>query len=121
MLIMKSIEQTINIYLIPYSSPEAEFVKKCLEDSQKFVCGKVVMEIYKGCISVVSRESLTTNYNQELSSMNVHGTLSPYAATGFIEINAIRLKEWYRVQGNAANFINTKGLTKGFSNVQFNL
>ena len=95
-------------------------MKKCLEDSQNFVSGKVVLEIYKGSTYVISRESLTTNYNQELSSMNVHGTLSPYAATGFIEINAIRLKEWYRVQGNPANFINMKGLTRGFSNVQFN-
>lgn len=31
--------------------------------------------------------------------MDVHGTLSPSAATGFIEINAMRLKEYNRVHG----------------------
>lgn len=29
-------------------SPEAEFVRKCLTESQKNVTGKVVVDIYKG-------------------------------------------------------------------------
>uniref|UniRef100_U5EV09 Argininosuccinate synthase n=1 Tax=Corethrella appendiculata TaxID=1370023 RepID=U5EV09_9DIPT len=81
-------------------SPEAEFVRKCLVESQQNVCGKVLVEIFKGHVWAISRESIKTVYNQELASMDVHGTtLSPYAATGFIEVNAMRLKEYHRVHG----------------------
>lgn len=101
-------------------APEAEYVKHCLIESQKFVNGTVLMEIYKGRCTVVSRESLKSLYNQELSSMNVHGTLNPSSATGFIEINAMRLKEHKRAHGITANNINLKNVTRGLSNVKFN-
>lgn len=82
-------------------SPEAEYVRSCLVASQRNVTGKVVVEIFKGRAMAVSRESTNSVYNQELASMDVHGTLSPYAATGFIEVNAMRLKEHHRVFGSA--------------------
>ncbi|KAL9695239.1 hypothetical protein quinque_014524 [Culex quinquefasciatus] len=82
-------------------SPEAEFVRSCLVASQRNVTGKVVLEIFKGHAMAVSRESIKSVYNQELASMDVHGSLSPYAATGFIEVNAMRLKEHHRVFGSA--------------------
>ncbi|XP_055639160.1 argininosuccinate synthase [Toxorhynchites rutilus septentrionalis] len=82
-------------------SPEAEYVKSCLIASQSNVTGSVVVEIYKGHAMAVSRKSAKSLYNQELASMDVHGTLSPSAATGFIEVNAMRLKEHHRVFGSA--------------------
>ncbi|XP_039434886.1 argininosuccinate synthase [Culex pipiens pallens] len=82
-------------------SPEAEYVRSCLVASQRNVTGKVVLEIFKGHAMAVSRESIKSVYNQELASMDVHGSLSPYAATGFIEVNAMRLKEHHRVFGSA--------------------
>lgn len=97
-------------------SPEAEYVKKCLEESQKNVNGRVTVEIFKGNCAAISRESLSSLYNQELASMNVHGQLNPSAATGFIEINAIRLKEHFRV--NSATPNNIKGLNRNFSRVK---
>lgn len=97
-------------------SPEAEYVRKCLDDSQKNVNGRVTVEIYKGNCIAISRESLFSLYNQELSSMNFHGNLDPSAATGFIEINAIRLKEHHRANNAAPN--NVKGLSRNFSRVK---
>lgn len=97
-------------------SPEAEYVKKCIEDSQKSVNGRVTVEIFKGNVQVIARESLSSLYNQELSSMNVHGELNPSAATGFIEINAIRLKEHFRVTASTPN--NVRGLSRNFSRVK---
>lgn len=94
-------------------SPEAEYVKKCLEESQKSVNGRVTVEIFKGNCMAISRESLSSLYNQELSSMNAHGQLNPWAATGFIEINAIRLRE--HVRANSATPNNIKGLNRNFS------
>ncbi|CAO1408420.1 unnamed protein product [Diamesa tonsa] len=99
-------------------SPEAEYVKKCLEDSQKHVNGQVTVQIFKGNCTVIARESQNSLYNQELASMNAHGQLDPAAATGFIEINSIRLKEYRRVSGNTPN--NIKLLSRGFSSARLN-
>lgn len=99
-------------------SPEAEYVKKCLDESQKPVNGRVTVELFKGNVLVVARESLSSLYNQELVSMNAHGQLNYTAATGFIEINSIRLKEHYRAHGVTAN--NVKGLSRNFSRVKLN-
>ncbi|CAG9802256.1 unnamed protein product [Chironomus riparius] len=99
-------------------SPEAEYVKKCLDESQKSVNGRVTVELFKGNVLVVARESLSSLYNQELVSMNAHGQLNYTAATGFIEINSIRLKEHYRAHGVTAN--NVKGLSRNFSRVKLN-
>lgn len=97
-------------------APEAEYVRKCLEDSQKNVNGHVTVEIFKGNCWAISRESHSSLYNQELASMNVHGQLNPSAATGFIEINSIRLKEHFRA--NSATPNNIKGLSRNFSRVK---
>lgn len=99
-------------------SPEAEYVKKCLDESQRSVHGRVTVELFKGNVSVVSRESLSSLYSIELVSMNTHGQLNYTAATGFIEINSIRLKEHHRVNGATAN--NVKGLSRNFSRVKLN-
>jgi argininosuccinate synthase len=100
-------------------SPEAEYVKKCLDESQRVVSGRVTVELYKGNVLVVARESLNASlYNQELVSMNVHGKLNYTAATGFIEINSIRLKEHHRAHGVTPNHI--RGLRHSFSRVQLN-
>lgn len=96
-------------------SPEAAYVRGCLESSQKNVNGCVTVELYKGNCVAISRESLSSLYNQELSSMNAHGDLDPSAATGFIEINAIRLREHHRANNETPN--NIKGLSRNFSRV----
>lgn len=97
-------------------SPEAEYVRKCLDESQKNVNGRVTVEIFKGNCMAIGRESLSPLYNQELASMNFHGDLDPAAATGFIEINAIRLKEHHRANNVAPNII--KGLSRSYSRVK---
>lgn len=99
-------------------SPEAEYVKKCLDDSQKNVNGRVIVELFKGNVFVVARESTSSLYNQELVSMNAHGQLNYTAATGFIEINAIRLKESHRVTGVTPNHV--RGVNRVFSRVNLN-
>lgn len=84
-------------------SPEAEYVRKCIEESQKNVNGRVTVEIFKGNCTAVARESVSSLYNQEFASMNIHGTLNPSAAGGFIEMNSIRLKEYFRLHKETPN------------------
>ncbi|KPJ06692.1 Argininosuccinate synthase [Papilio machaon] len=77
-------------------SPEATYTRKCLELSQQGVSGKVTVQIYKGNVTILSRKSSTSLYNKDLVSMDVAGGFSPEDSTGFININAIRLKEYAR-------------------------
>ncbi|XP_067327882.1 argininosuccinate synthase [Anolis sagrei] len=85
-------------------SPECEFVRRCLAQSQETVEGRVRVSVFKGQASILGRDSAVSLYNQELVSMDVQGDYQPSDATGFININALRLKEYHRLQSkiNAA-------------------
>jgi len=73
-------------------SPEMDFIMAAFNKSQEAIDGKVVVELYKGNVNVIGRESPTSLYDQKLSSMEVEGGFDATDATGFININAIRLK-----------------------------
>ncbi|XP_053601338.1 argininosuccinate synthase [Plodia interpunctella] len=75
-------------------SPEGNYTRKCLELSQENVTGTVTVQLFKGNVSVLSRKSSTSMYNKDLVSMDVAGGFSPEDSTGFININALRLKEY---------------------------
>ncbi|CAK1548222.1 unnamed protein product [Leptosia nina] len=78
-------------------SPEANYTRKCLELSQESVSGTVTVQIFKGNVLVLARKSPFSLYNKDLVSMDVAGGFSPEDSTGFININAIRLKEYARI------------------------
>lgn len=80
-------------------SPECEFVRHCIAKSQENVEGKVQLSVYKGHVYVLGRESPKSLYNEELVSMDVQGDYDPCDASGFIRINAVRLREHHRLQG----------------------
>ncbi|XP_077299505.1 argininosuccinate synthase-like isoform X3 [Arctopsyche grandis] len=77
-------------------SPEVYFAKHCLEYSQSGVTGYVKLQLYKGSVRVLARKSDISLYSEQLVSMDQHGGLRPDHATGFINIHAIRLKEFSR-------------------------
>lgn len=79
-------------------SPECEFVRSCIEKSQEMVEGKVQMSIFKGQVYILGRESPLSLYNMDLVSMDVQGDYEPCDASGFIKINAVRLREHQRLQ-----------------------
>lgn len=80
-------------------SPECEFVRHCIAKSQENVEGKVQLSVYKGHVYILGRESPKSLYNEELVSMDVQGDYNPCDASGFIRINAVRLREHHRLQG----------------------
>ncbi len=73
-------------------SPEMDFIMSAFNKSQEAVDGRVLVSLHKGNARVVGRESPTSLYDQELSSMEVEGGFDATDSTGFININAIRLK-----------------------------
>ncbi|XP_077478790.1 argininosuccinate synthase [Stigmatopora argus] len=80
-------------------SPEFDFVHHCIAKSQENIEGKVQLSVFKGQVYILGRESPKSLYNQELVSMDVQGDYEPCDASGFIRINAVRLKEHQRLQG----------------------
>jgi argininosuccinate synthase len=49
------------------------------------------MKLYKGKAMPVGRQSTSSLYDQELSSMDIEGGFNQQDSEGFIRINAVRL------------------------------
>jgi len=89
MLIPKFTELIYNGF---WFSPEMDFLMSAFNKSQEMITGKVRLSLYKGNVVTIGRESPTSLYNQDLSSMDIAGGFDATDSTGFININAIRLK-----------------------------
>jgi argininosuccinate synthase len=72
-------------------SPEMEFLRAAIDKSQELIDGIVSLTLYKGNIIIDGRESPSSLYNKELSSMDIEGGFDQKDSAGFIKINAIRL------------------------------
>lgn len=83
------------IYNGQYFSPEMEVLNNCIPFTQKDVNGTVRMRAYKGNAYTLGRSSPTSKlYDAEMASMDTLTDFSPTATTGFIDIQAIRLKKY---------------------------
>lgn len=72
-------------------SPEMDFLMAAINKSQEVIDGKVFLTLYKGNVIIDGRESPSSLYNKELSSMDIEGGFNQMDSAGFIKINAIRL------------------------------
>jgi argininosuccinate synthase len=72
-------------------SPEMDFLRAAIDKSQELIDGIVYMTLYKGNIIIDGRESPSSLYDKELSSMDIEGGFDQKDSAGFIKINAIRL------------------------------
>ena len=79
------------IYYGFWFSPEMDFLMAAIEKSQELIDGTVHLCLYKGNVLVEGRESPSSLYNKELSSMDIEGGFDQTDSRGFIRINAIRL------------------------------
>ena len=79
------------IYYGFWFSPEMEFLMAAKEKSQELIDGSVHLCLYKGNVIIEGRESPSSLYNKELSSMDIEGGFDQTDSKGFIKINAIRL------------------------------
>ncbi len=80
------------VYYGFWFSPEMDFLLGAIEKSQEMIDGKVKLLIYKGNVMPIARESESSLYDQDLSSMDIAGGFNQQDSEGFIKINAIRLK-----------------------------
>jgi argininosuccinate synthase len=79
------------IYYGFWFSPEMDFLMAAMEKSQEVIDGTVYLKLYKGKALAVARESTSSLYDQDLSSMHLEGGFNQQDSGGFIRINALRL------------------------------
>jgi argininosuccinate synthase len=74
-------------------SPEREALQAFVTETQRDVTGLVRLKLYKGNIIVAGRKSPKSLYDPNIASMEgVRSTYNQSDATGFIRLNALRLK-----------------------------
>ncbi|UCC92169.1 MAG: argininosuccinate synthase [Candidatus Aenigmatarchaeota archaeon] len=78
-------------------SPEMDFLMAAFDKSQEVIDGVVWLSLYKGNVTVLGRESPSSLYDKELSSMDIEGGFNQLDSKGFINIHAIRLKAHHAI------------------------
>ncbi len=80
------------IYFGFWYGPEMELLMAMINKSQENVSGKVHLSLYKGNVTIKGRESELSLYDKKIASMDELGKFNPEDSTGFIKLNALRLK-----------------------------
>jgi len=84
-------------------APEREVLQALVTESQHNVTGTVRLKLYKGNIMTAGRKSPVTLYNPDIATMEADPTnaYNQNDATGFINLNALRLKVRTLAQGKS--------------------
>jgi argininosuccinate synthase len=84
-------------------APEREALQALVTESQKNVTGTVRLKLYKGNIIAAGRKSAVSLYNPHIATMEADSTeaYNQDDATGFIRLNALRLKVAAEVRAKA--------------------
>jgi len=85
------------VYYGFWFAPEREFLQAAIDHSQEHVSGTVRLKLYKGNIIVAGRKSKLSLYNPQIATMEEDkGAYNQGDATGFINLNGLRLRSWSR-------------------------
>jgi argininosuccinate synthase len=92
------------VYYGYWFAPERLALQAFISESQKNVTGTVRLKLYKGNLMVAGRKSLVSLYNPAIATMEADPTkaYNQDDATGFIRLNALRLKVAAKVHGAKA-------------------
>ncbi len=81
------------IYYGFWFAPERLMLQAAIDKSQEHVEGEVTLELYKGNVIVVGRESAKSLYSPTLVTFeDDRGAYDQKDAAGFIKLNALRLR-----------------------------
>jgi len=73
-------------------APEREVLQALVTETQRNVTGVVRLKLYKGNIIAAGRKSPKSLYDPQVATMEGGGAYNQSDATGFIRLNALRLK-----------------------------
>ncbi len=82
------------VYYGFWFSPEREMLQAAIDKAQENVTGTARLKLYKGSIAVVGRKApkSVSLYNPELATFGAEAVYDQSDATGFIRLNALRLR-----------------------------
>ncbi|MDA9567657.1 argininosuccinate synthase [Gammaproteobacteria bacterium] len=81
------------IYNGYWFSPERLALQALIDESQRFVNGRVRLKLYKGNVIVVGRESADSLFDESIATFeDDDGAYDQKDAGGFIKLNALRLR-----------------------------
>lgn len=78
------------IYNGYWFSPEREALQALIDKTQEKVSGSVRLELYKGNVTVLGRESKNSLFNAAYSTFEEDSVYNQKDAAGFIKLNALR-------------------------------
>ncbi|MEM9227281.1 MAG: argininosuccinate synthase [Verrucomicrobiota bacterium] len=88
------------VYYGFWYAPEREALQAFFDESQQCVTGTTRLKLYKGTITTVGRKSPLSMYDENIASMEgVKSDYNPDDASGFIRLQALRLRARAKAQG----------------------
>jgi argininosuccinate synthase len=87
------------IYYGYWFAPERHALQALIDAAQKPVTGTARLKLYKGNVTVAGRKSPKSLYRPDLATFEAGGTYRQADATGFIRLNALRLKIRAQLEG----------------------
>ena len=88
------------VYYGYWFAPEREVMQTAVDETQKNVTGSVRLKLYKGSCSVVGRQSPYSLYRPDFATFEEDSVYQQADATGFIRLNALRLRIRAMAKGN---------------------
>ncbi|MDT8390758.1 MAG: argininosuccinate synthase [Lentisphaeria bacterium] len=73
-------------------APERQALQAMISETQKNVSGDVRVKLFKGACHIAGRRSPYSLYNADIVSFDKEGGYNQQDATGFIKLNALRLR-----------------------------
>ena len=73
-------------------APEREMLQALVDEAQREVTGEVRLKLFKGSVDVVGRRSPNSLYDPEYATFEADEVYDQQDATGFIRLNALRLR-----------------------------
>lgn len=87
------------IYYGYWYAPERYALQSLIDEAQKPVTGTARLKLYKGTVTVAGRKSPNSLYRPDLATFEAGAGYHQADATGFIRLNALRLKIKAQLEG----------------------
>ncbi len=87
------------IYYGYWYAPERYALQSLIDEAQKPVTGTAKLKLYKGTVTVAGRKSPNSLYRPDLATFEAGAGYHQADATGFIRLNALRLKIKAQLEG----------------------
>ncbi len=87
------------VYYGYWYAPERYALQKLMDEAQQPVTGTARLKLYKGNVTVVGRKAPKSLYQPALVTFEAGGDYRQADATGFIRLNALRLKIRAKLEG----------------------